>query len=135
MEAAYAYLSVLALIWWTLLVPTLTFDGKMFAAAAATLLLTVLFGLCLAKSAFQPKITDQKREAAFRRQVFDLCASLILGLKLCEYYSREDREKLLEELRHLQQGLQDFAREEFAAAGTARAPRPAPSEAAAQASH
>lgn len=134
MEAAYAYLAVLALIWWTLLAPALTFDGRMYAAAAATLLLTVLFGLCIARSALQSKMAEPRRDAAFRRQVFDLCASLLLGLKLCEYYSREDREKLVEELQHLQSALQEFARQEFACPGTAHAPGPAPSSPAAQAS-
>lgn len=125
MDAAYAYLAVLALVWWAVLEPALGFEGRMYAAAAATGLLTVLFTLCLSREATRNlRETAEKYQEAFRRHVYDLCAGLILVLRMCQQYSEEDARKMREELRVLHSGVEDFARQEFSAPTGAAAGEP-----------
>jgi hypothetical protein len=124
MDAAYAYLAVLALLWWSVLEPSLGFDGRMYSALAATGLLTVLFTLCLAREATRGnRAENQRRNETFRRHVYDLCAGLILGLKMCEYYSEQDPQRLRSELTCLREGVHEFTREEFASPASGSVPK------------
>jgi len=120
MDAAYAYLAVLALVWWAVLEPALGFEGRIYAAGAATGLLTVLFTLCLSREASATiRAAAQKYQEAFRRHVYDLCAGLILVLRMCQDYSDKDGQKMREKLRLLHAGVEDFARQEFDSPGEA----------------